>query len=99
MKYFIIIVFTISGLVLAGFTSASSHNFSIFPTSLPDISSKINNVDVNVPNISNLLNVKDLSVDNLIKILKEVASLAIRLFIVIVQTLADILKALLPFLD
>ena len=52
-----------------------------------------------VPDIKGLLNTNDLNSGNLFKMLKAVAVLAINLFLIVIQVVVGILKALLPFLN
>ncbi|MBI2669622.1 MAG: hypothetical protein HYX20_00525 [Candidatus Yanofskybacteria bacterium] len=55
-------------------------------------------IGTTIPNL-NLLNTKNLSSGDLASVLKAVAVLAINLFLIVIQTVAGILKALLPFLS
>ena len=55
-------------------------------------------IGTSVPNL-NLINMENLSSGDIISMLKAVAVLAINLFLIVVQTVAGILKALLQFLS
>jgi len=55
-------------------------------------------VGTTVPSLD-FFNVKNLSSGDIISILKAVVVLAINLFLIVIQTVAGILKALLPFLS
>ncbi|MBI2063008.1 MAG: hypothetical protein HYT61_02075 [Candidatus Yanofskybacteria bacterium] len=57
------------------------------------------NIDLGttMPNL-NLLNINNLSSNDFVSVLRAVAILAINLFLIVIQTVAGILKALLPFL-
>ena len=55
-------------------------------------------IGTTMPNL-NLLNTQNLSGGDLLGALKAVAVLAINLFLIVIQTTAAILKALLPFLS
>jgi hypothetical protein len=55
-------------------------------------------VGTTVPSL-NLSNTKSLSSGDIISMLKAVVVLAINLFLIVIQTVAGILKALLPFLS
>lgn len=55
-------------------------------------------IGTTIPNL-NLLNTKNLSGGDLVSVLRAIAVLAINLFLIVIQTVAGILKALLPFLS
>lgn len=55
-------------------------------------------IGTTIPDL-NLLNTKNFSSGDVVSMLKAVAVLAINLFLIVIQTVAGILKALLPFLS
>ncbi|MDO8669069.1 MAG: hypothetical protein Q7K65_02120 [Candidatus Buchananbacteria bacterium] len=55
-------------------------------------------IGTTIPSL-NLLNTQNLSGNDLVGVLKAVAVLAINLFLIVIQTVAGILKALLSFLS
>lgn len=65
----------------------------LFKNIIPNIG-----IGTTIPNL-NLLNTKNLSGGDLTSALKAIAVLAINLFLIVIQTVAGILKALLPFLQ
>lgn len=70
----------------------------LFKNNLPGFGSL--NIGTTMPSLNlNLLNTQNLSSSDLTGTLKAVLVLAINLFLIVIQTTAAILKALLPFLS
>lgn len=55
-------------------------------------------VDTSLPVVKDLINTNNLSKDDIFKLLKTVGLFAVNIFLVIIQTVADVLRALLSFI-